>query len=857
MTRRDRHRPAVDRWGAAVVAALLVGTLAMVLFLAPSGGPGEATYQVYEPEGYVQQAEAWIRQGLLVYDCETRSLRVAEDLGPAEETFYRNSYLRDDVAAWNQGDRRPFLVEHEELRGGGCEGEVVGVNASFHKQRLPTYVAEAWEGSLFLRPTRGGTTLVSGRRSLEVLPAPWPLLPLSADAFEDAWLSDDRGGVRSQRLALKMPPGGRAFGTLKIVGEDAVLEVLDDRPALSVDSCPAPLGWRLRIGEGDVVRAHQEGRLDERFQVETGEEAAVVSFLTQVNGEPRRRSFPDRLSMAREVAYAVDAAVDAARGEGMEREDFDVHLTLDPFLDDRLDRVLADFARRYGSRLPRAAVTVMEPQSGRLLALASHPGTGALRRHGVEPDSTRWELLRRNHNFHQHPVGSAAKPFLAAAALAAHPALATLRVPCTPGGQPETLLGYDMGSYNLPGDCQGEGEEGLVDLEGFLEVSSNRYMLYLGLLSMAEWEDGRPVAVPGADPLPPEEGYVVGRRSLRGKPWLPMVRYDDDVPGDDQTLLQEVTQQSDLGDRFEALFDQGAVYRREGMVEGLDLDLWNPVLRAAYGGGEGETSVPAPAAGDAPAPRPVSAIAFSPVAPEEVNLRLNLAQQLRQDLYTVLLGNGNNRWSNVQLAEALSRLVTGRAVEARLVERVSVPAERIGGIGGAGVGAGAGGLPEDEVLWDLDDVLAAQEPPPLAGELPGSARERILAGMRRVVESPRGTAREVGLAVDRINRRAPEGVTYRALGKTGTPTLPWSVVRRGPVDPAPGAVVTYSGNRQVQSAVLVLVVERESREGVERLALTLFVDSQGGSEEAVKAATALLQPLVEAYWPRDWLEATG
>ncbi len=820
--------------GLFVAAAVLLGALVMILVLGPGGDAG----QVYVPAGYVAQVEQWIADDLLTYDCARRRIETGE-LSPAAETFYRHSYLVDDVEAFNAGDQRPFLVEHTALRGGGCEGRLTGVNASFHNQRLPTCVAETWEGSLLLRPSAGGTTLTSGRRTLEVLPVPWERLPLASEAFEEVPLSRD-AGVRSPRLALGWG-GGRAFATLKLVGDEPVLEVLEEAPSLSLDSCPVPLGWRLRLAGGDVVRAHQPGRLDERFLVGGGEQSGVVSFLTEVNGEPRRRSFPETLAMADDVARAVDAVVADARGEApAARDDFDVHLTLDPFLHHRLERAVDAFAQRYGGRLPRVAVTVLEPGSGRLLALASYPGAEALKRYEVESAATRWELLRRNHNFLQHPVGSATKPFLAAAALAARPELASLRVPCTPAAEPDALLGYDMGGYNLPGDCGGQGEDGMVDLESFLEVSSNRYMLYLGLLAMAEWEGGAPVDLRGAEPLPPGEGYVVGGRRHALPPRLPIVRYDDDVAGDGRTPLQEVTQQTELPDRFEELFGLGASYRREGTPEALDLGTWEPVLRAAYGVGGG-------VGGDdgAAAPRNAAALAFSPVAPEEVNLRLNLAQHLRQDLYTVLLGNGNNRWSNVQLAEALARLVTGRQVEARLVERVTVPAVRE-------AGEDAETPPGDEVLWDLDRLPA---PRPLGGGLEPAHRQRLLDGMRRAVHSPRGTSAELGRVLARLTARAPAGVEYRALAKTGTPTRPLGVVRGGPVEPAADALRTYSGNRQVVSGVLVLAVERVEAGAVETLVLTLFVDSQGGSEQAVALAAALLAPVVEARWPQDWLQA--
>jgi cell division protein FtsI/penicillin-binding protein 2 len=466
-------------------------------------------------------------------------------------------------------------------------------------------------------------------------------------------------------------------------------------------------------------------------------------------------------------------------------------------------------------------------------------------------DAARRELLRQNHNFLQHAAGSAAKPFLTAAILAAEPRLADLRVRCFEGGEPpESLLGYALGEHNLPGDCRGAGPDGWVDLEGFLTVSSNRYMLYLGLLSMSEWGPDGPLDSPGGAPgaalLPEDERYRLGDRTFSRVPDLRVARAEraDGTPRPSSdadrppTELQEVDEQGGFGRAFRDLFDQRVRYRRERTAEAFDLRAWEPVVRAAYGLG----------LEDGPTPRPDEVASFAPITSERVNLRLNLVQQLRQDLYTLLLGNGANRWTNVQLAEAVARLVTGRAVEARLVERVVVPPER-----------SASGA--EEVLWALDGQPEAPNPDDRLDDLLAPPlRERILAGMRGAVEAPQGTAAPLGGLIERLNRRAPPGVTYSALAKTGTPTLPLSVARRTASDIHPEAIRRYGEgqDRQVESAVLVLAVRREapgqSGRETENLAVAVYVESQGGSREAVNLAATLLEPLVEGRWPEDFAE---
>ena len=54
--------------------------------------------------------------------------------------------------------------------------------------------------------------------------------------------------------------------------------------------------------------------------------------------------------------------------------------------------------------------------------------------------------------------------------------------------------------------------------------------------------------------------------------------------------------------------------------------------------------------------------AFYPIIPQRANLGFNLNIDFRQDFVSLIFGGATNRWSNVQLAEAISRLVTDRKV---------------------------------------------------------------------------------------------------------------------------------------------------------------------------------------------------
>ncbi|NNM32260.1 MAG: hypothetical protein HKO53_04315 [Gemmatimonadetes bacterium] len=172
------------------------------------------------------------------------------------------------------------------------------------------------------------------------------------------------------------------------------------------------------------------------------------------------------------------------------------------------------------------------------------------------------------------------------------------------------------------------------------------------------------------------------------------------------------------------------------------LDVWRRPLEALR------------AAGDtADATR--SALRFAAVSPEVTNLALNTVEDLRADWINLLLGGENSRWSNFQLAEATARLLTGRAVQGRLVEEVG------------DLDPGEGGP------WPGDEAETATELP--MDLLNSGARRRVLHAMELVV-APGGTGARLAPAIARLESRLAQvvgndGYEVRAFAKTGTPTV--------------------------------------------------------------------------------------
>ncbi|HEX6161152.1 MAG TPA: hypothetical protein VF111_13350, partial [Thermoanaerobaculia bacterium] len=222
-----------------------------------------------------------------------------------------------------------------------------------------------------------------------------------------------------------------------------------------------------------------------------------------------------------------------------------------------------------------------------------------------------------------------------------------------------------------------------------------------------------------------------------------------------------------------------------GAIVTLDYDLrpWAPLLRKLSEGQEEKIAWDLRAA-------------LQSVSPERVNLSLNQVTDFRTEFVSLLLGGSTSLWTNVQLAEALSRLVTKRPVEATMLHTLR-PREQFLGVprsssGSSGTNAGAAEEPE-ELRGTRGTALGISD----------EARDTVLRGMQRVISGTQGTARPMAARLAELQQRFP-GHRIAIFSKTGSPTVvrPESkpaaaileqLVRRG--------LLYYDGNRLVASGV--------------------------------------------------------
>ncbi|MFL6199918.1 MAG: hypothetical protein ACJ76J_12120, partial [Thermoanaerobaculia bacterium] len=389
--------------------------------------------------------------------------------------------------------------------------------------------------------------------------------------------------------------------------------------------------------------------------------------------------------------------------------------------------------------------------------------------------------------------------FLFAAIAHAFPFLMGLELDPYPGNldQRDILQCELIKGYRVP-----EGHGAPVDFRTALQISSNRYTVELATLALAanggraggELEDLLPKDPAVAWPKPGQpSGIHIGGRTLDYAPALEIVHPAPGKPvKEDSRAAQRCLSLDNLESvRFRAPLQlltgvptywgtdpqklpesptQGQL-NRAYRTHRYDLSVFAPLLARLFEGADEDQ-------------RWKIRAATQEMSPERVNLAFNQVSRLREDYVTLLLGGGNSIWTNIQLTEALSRLVTGRAVEARVVSRV---------------------LPRHESQTTLPPPEPPRPPAPLLGINP-EARRAVLEGIIRVGR-PGGTARAMEPALNKSVRPLFPGDRIDLFSKTGSP------------------VVERPVSRQVARALEKLV--GRSRIAVE--GRTLFVQTHTGS----------------------------
>ena len=364
------------------------------------------------------------------------------------------------------------------------------------------------------------------------------------------------------------------------------------------------------------------------------------------------------------------AQVDSQLARGLahpERSDWDALSTLHTPLHRQLQRTLADACDKVPNAR-RCSALLADPLTGEILALSA-------------TSSQPHRYLSADPNLRNHPAASAIKPIMAAAALEAYPQLRTLEVDHSAAEY--TLIANT--EVTPPVRAGRLYPETRVPWRGFLGASDNLYAATLGFLATsARNGDGSP-ALRGSND---DSRLRLNGQALRGQPTWATPRRMDLSASPFATALRDLY----------------GVYVDAGDAPAYDQVFWNAAVQTG-------------------------AITESPVVqritPEPVSLELNALQSPRE-LAAFMIGGDRNRWNNVALVQALSRIYSGRAVELH-------------------------------VLRSIGPHTLAREPGTFAGS--NTNRGAVLDAMAAVTDEPWGTAYL-------LRNTFPGKVTWRA--KTGT-----------------------------------------------------------------------------------------
>lgn len=770
-----------------LLTALAIGTIAL-LWSRQSFQP----LSYYSSRTYVQRTNDLIRRGALKFDCGTDRVMLTERASAAEREWFAASYLQNDVELFNRNRElfgHFFVVSDCELR---------GINPFLRTIRLPFARTTEWLGNIEYSGPGSEATLVSANgRSIAIERTVAGQLPGDARTMvgEDESVSanvahlDFAGAGRTpavevhsvegtaiveQRVKRGQPADVRLLGNPIGEGRIAVLQSGDWLHLSS--SSPAPVSETfLYSGERRYERLSTVRTRNARKERVFPEEDPLLQWVGGDEGE-EMLTFGEAL--ARSVSNALQQ-IEPAHAKKLV-DGFDLQLSIDRGLQSRLDAALAVQARRLMNDLAAgdpfaASVTVMNGKTGEVLAAASFPGQSDLEgMTGVSEEEQRRLLV--NHNFKRHPIGSVGKPFFYAAAATRHPFLLDLTVePHGPVERPDGGEGSrEVLQFFLARDYKLWPHFGApMDMQSAIERSCNKFTIELATLALAAPRDlrertlstpldqvftrqpdltwpkpGTPLTGPriagqlvnfplGLGVYMKDDGKLVPPREITTAVITPgtLDRIDEapfiDAFGD----LTGVRTYG--GAEAPGLPKEGseAVSRNAVVTLNYDLRPWTKLLQTLMEGEDEEHSWRVRAA-------------LQGVSPERVNLSLNQVTDFRTELVSLLLGGSTSQWTNVQLAEALSRMVTGRQIEASMVKVI-----------------------RPRHTKETEDAEAAEARPVLAEQsLSGEARTTVLRGMKRVILGTQGTARPMAARVTELEQRFP-GFQVAVFSKTGSPTV--------------------------------------------------------------------------------------
>lgn len=606
---------------------------------------------------------------------------------PAFDRFIQASFLREDMATLD-----PAIWRYD--------GSSLGIDPNAHLVGGAYDGVGGWRGSLLFADTRveqqllddRGTTaawLVDGKGARAVnlnRPARNP----QAEAGEAPAEANE-----AVELRFEAAIDGTSIEVARIrrIGGHALLRILRrDRDLVKVrvgglDAMPRgafQVAWRV-LESGDTLTFELPGGLRRYQYVQT------ESAISRGRGDAPRVREASLASMATSVEAAMGSGAQSlrttidSRVHGVAQQAL-VELAMDLY---EQDRSITSF---------RAAAVLMDGKTGEIAALPTFPAAPEHLHPSQRGSPTHRKMLDRNSNFVRMVAGSTAKAPLAMAIVNRMPALTGFRI--GPSDPFRILFGLDLG---VPVPDKGGPT---WDFTSFLARSSNKYAAALMMLGLSTPDQLDDCAGPGNEPW--ELGAL--RRDCR--PVMPFLERTRRGP---YGLIGSWSAEAPAwGNDLYSLF----------CINPNSPDDAAPVPSTAC---LAEDSRRRPIWRGASFARPRLLAAASP---EREGFGLRIVDKLYEDYVMTILGGNRGRWTTIGLAQAYSRILTGRGVVARLTQP-----------GGSG----------DE-----------EQPETVALPINREAQQAVLNGLKGVVAQG-GTGQQLG----GVNL----GPEFRLFAKTGTPNV--------------------------------------------------------------------------------------
>ncbi len=623
-------------------------------------------------------------------------LKNKENSSEWNENFQR-LILKKDINDFNNGTTGLFKIS---------DGELKAIEPKSHSIPKPTRVINRWKGDLLFRPEKNSfielndhrIVLIppSGNEVPKCLPLSLKNLPRTANCiiFKNI-VKIDYGKCldtekqnsfyiinQSEDHVLKRKKSKNETKDIEYLGNTCTVFNID------------------RKMEFTLVKKNQNKEIINIKYYPNGK-GEKINIIQNQNGREKRVQLNDSFPMNKNIATVIDELIktgiisqdDLTIEKISGTEHPNINLTLDPLLQEKLQKELSHYAlntKIISERPFKGSIAVMDIKSGDLLALASFPDPATM---DTYKNTLKWrqnhklELYENNQNFEPHFIGSITKPLLAATILNKIPDLVTLRIgdygklssaekiPKDKKNKfypSKDFLGFRLSKgitdssfhfYNVSkrGECD-RGRFPIGFLE-FLKYSSNRYMFNLFFLAVAHQLQGNHLSLVTTN-RPLECGIVkLKNETIEYQPQFspffdtsyknPIVNWNqlkwldasirenftifpskDRRDGEKDAKLSN-TQKQNLKIKMlkmETDYSHWFSLIKEG--------LWsNYVLRQ-----------------------------FKGISYPKVHWKLHSNHHNRlNDLRDILLGAGENKWSNIALAEMFATLVTGKKINSNLI----------------------------------------------------------------------------------------------------------------------------------------------------------------------------------------------